>query len=68
MQAHGGPAQVVRNTAIGYQTLVSIGASYFDGGPSSDIVCRDNTITDALIGIMLWPIGTNAARECHHRQ
>jgi hypothetical protein len=59
MQAHGGPAQIVNNTATGYQTLVSIGASYFAGGPSSDIVCRDNTITDALIGIMLWPIGTN---------
>jgi hypothetical protein len=59
MQAHGGPAQIVNNTATGYQTLVSIGAAYADGGPSSDIVCRDNTITDALIGIMLWPIGTN---------
>jgi hypothetical protein len=59
MQAHGGPAQIMSNTATGYQTLVSIGASYVDGGPSSDIICRDNTITDALIGIMLWPIGTN---------
>jgi hypothetical protein len=59
MQAHGGPARIVNNTATGYQTLVSIGASYFAGGPSSDIVCRDNAITDALIGVMLWPIGAN---------
>jgi polygalacturonase len=59
MQAHGGSGKIVNNTATGYQTLVSIGAAYADGGPSSDIVCRDNTIADALIGIMLWPIGTN---------
>ncbi len=55
MEAHGGPAEVFGNTATGYQTLLNIVGSYFDGGNSSDIACHDNTARDALIGIMLWP-------------
>ena len=55
MEAHGGSAEVFGNTATGYQTLLNIVGSYFDGGNSSDIACHDNTARDALIGIMLWP-------------
>lgn len=55
MEAHGGPAEVFNNTATGYQTLLNIVGSYFAGGSPGDISCHDNTCTDALQGIMLWP-------------
>lgn len=59
MEAHGGPAAIFNNTAVGYQTILNIVGSYFDGGNSSDIICRDNVAKDALIGIMLWPTAPN---------
>jgi parallel beta helix pectate lyase-like protein len=55
MEAHGGPAEVFNNLATGYQTILNIVGSYFAGGNSSDILCHDNTATDALIGILIWP-------------
>jgi hypothetical protein len=55
MEAHGGPAEVFNNTSVGYQTLLNIVGSYYPGGSPGDVNCHDNTCTDALMGIMLWP-------------
>jgi hypothetical protein len=55
MEAHGGPAEVFNNSATGYQTLLNIVGSYYPGGSPGDVNCHDNTCTDALLGIMLWP-------------
>ncbi len=55
MEAHGGPAEVFNNTATGYQTILNIVGSYYPGGSPGDVNCHDNTCTDALQGIMLWP-------------
>ena len=55
MEAHGGPAEVFNNTATGFQTILNIVGSYYKGGNPGDINCHDNTCTDALLGIMLWP-------------
>ncbi|MHB8644410.1 MAG: glycosyl hydrolase family 28-related protein [Thermomicrobiales bacterium] len=55
METHGGPAEVFNNSATGYQTLLNIVGSYFAGGSPGDVACHDNTCTDALQGIMLWP-------------
>jgi len=59
MEAHGGPAAVFNNTAVGYQTILNIVGSYFDGGNSSDITCHDSIAKDALIGILIWPTAPN---------
>jgi hypothetical protein len=59
MEAHGGPAAVFNNTATGYQTLLNIVGSYYPGGSPGDVTCHDNTCTDALVGIMLWPTVPN---------
>jgi hypothetical protein len=59
MEAHGGPAEVFNNTAVGYQTIANIVGSYFPGGSPGDINCHDNTAQDALLGIMLWPTTPN---------
>ncbi len=59
MEAHGGPAAVFSNTSVGYQTILNIVGSYFDGGNSSDITCHDNVAKDALIGILIWPTTPN---------
>ncbi|MGI8856513.1 MAG: glycosyl hydrolase family 28-related protein [Thermomicrobiales bacterium] len=56
MEGHGGPAKIFNNSAVGYQTLINIVGSHFEGNSSSDIVCHDNVIKDGLIGIMLWPV------------
>ena len=55
METHGGPAEVFNNTATGYQTILNIVGSYYPGGSPGDVECHDNTCTDALLGIMLWP-------------
>ncbi|GEM_PF-2883039 len=55
MEAHGGPAEVFNNTATGYQTMLNIVGSFYAGGSPGDVNCHDNTCTDALQGIMLWP-------------
>ncbi len=59
METHGGPAEVFNNTATGFQTILNIVGSYYAGGNPGNIVCRDNTCTDALQGIMLWPTKPN---------
>jgi len=55
METHGGPAEVFNNTATGYQTILNIVGSYYPGGSPGDVHCHDNTCTDALLGILLWP-------------
>ena len=55
MEAHGGPAEIFKNTARGYQTLLNIVGSYYPGGSPGNITCHDNICTDALLGITLWP-------------
>ncbi|MDQ6905234.1 MAG: twin-arginine translocation signal domain-containing protein [Chloroflexota bacterium] len=55
MEAHGGPAEVFNNTSTGFQTILNIVGAYNAGGSPGDINCHDNTCTDALQGIMLWP-------------
>ncbi|MDQ2787221.1 MAG: hypothetical protein M3Y58_19705 [Chloroflexota bacterium] len=55
MEAHGGPAEVFNNAATGYQTILNIVGSSYAGGSVGDVNCHDNTCTDALLGIMLWP-------------
>ncbi|MGI8689021.1 MAG: glycosyl hydrolase family 28-related protein [Thermomicrobiales bacterium] len=59
METHGGPAEVFNNTATGYQTILNIVGSYYPGGSPGDVHCHDNTCTDALLGIMLWPTMPN---------
>lgn len=59
IEAHGGPSQIFENTSVGFQTIVNIVSSHFEGGNSTNIICRDNTAKDALIGIMLWPTTPN---------
>jgi hypothetical protein len=63
MEAHGGPAEVFENTATGYQTLLNIVGSYYKGGSPGDVNCHDNTCTDALQGIMLWPTLPNGLKN-----
>ncbi len=63
MEAHGGPAEVFNNTATGYQTLLNIVGSYYKGGSPGDVNCHDNTCTDALQGIMLWPTLPNGLKN-----
>lgn len=59
MEAHGGPAEVFNNTAVGFQTILNIVGQYDAGGSPGDVNCHNNTCTDALLGIMLWPTKPN---------
>lgn len=63
MEAHGGSAAVFGNTSVGFQTGLNIAGSYFAGGLSGDVICRDNTFTDALQAILLWPIAPNILKN-----
>jgi hypothetical protein len=63
METHGGPAEVFNNRSKGYQTLLNIVGSYYKGGSTGDITCHDNTCTDALQAIMLWPTLPNNLRN-----
>ncbi len=59
METHGGPAEVVGNTATGFQTILNIVGQYDADGSPGDVNCHDNSCTDALLGIMLWPTKPN---------
>ncbi len=63
MEAHGGPAEVFNNMSIGFQTGLNITGSYFVGGISRAITCHDNTFTDALLAILLWPTAPNGLQN-----
>lgn len=63
MEAHGGPAEVTGNTAVGFQTILNIVGQYDAGGSPGDVNCHDNVCTDALLGIMLWPTKPNDLRN-----
>lgn len=59
MEAHGGPATVEDNTSRGFRTGVNITNAYYVGGSLGDVVCRNNSFTDAMLGILLWPTVPN---------
>lgn len=63
MEAHGGPAEVFSNTAVGFQTGLNITGSYFAGQHLGAVTCRDNVFLDALQAIMLWPIAPNGLSD-----
>lgn len=59
IEAHGGPAVIRDNVSRGFRTGVNITNAYYAGGSLGDVICRDNTFSDALQGIALWPTEPN---------